>query len=428
MAMFFRKNKFSKLKKEAKHLLSLGQKVYHYRRDVLTTEQVDDLLEAMDSLKVQLSGEALKEVSLKQANGRLDYVLSQYGGSVCSSSPLVRFLTENTELLIVAAILAIGIRTFFFQPFKIPTNSMFPTYNGMTATVFSSENPRPSDPFDKVLRKAFFWATPYEMVAPIRGELKIPLSITGNPQALSGQIIFQPTRARQFGILPVVRYQYKFWVGERPVYINVPRDFTLDSVMLETLYPEYDSFNTLLTDMYKAGRIKKTQYGWVLETGKYFEKDASILDFDILTGDMLFVERVSYHFRSPKIGEPIVFRTGNIPEINSDKYYIKRLVGLGGDTLQVRGSTLYRNGQPIEGARAFDKNARQEGAYQGYENRDRLAMGKVEHVPEGYAYAMGDNSPNSADSRIWGYVPQKDIIGRALFIYYPFTHRWGIAE
>jgi signal peptidase I len=41
---------------------------------------------------------------------------------------------------------------------------------------------------------------------------------------------------------------------------------------------------------------------------------------------------------------------------------------------------------------------------------------------------LGDNSANSLDSRYWGYVPEKSVIGKAIFIYYPFTKRWGLAE
>jgi len=41
---------------------------------------------------------------------------------------------------------------------------------------------------------------------------------------------------------------------------------------------------------------------------------------------------------------------------------------------------------------------------------------------------MGDNSGNSSDGRVWGFVPEKDVIGRPLFIYYPFTRRWGVAR
>ncbi|MBQ7332699.1 MAG: S26 family signal peptidase, partial [Opitutales bacterium] len=49
-------------------------------------------------------------------------------------------------------------------------------------------------------------------------------------------------------------------------------------------------------------------------------------------------------------------------------------------------------------------------------------------VPEGFFYALGDNSANSYDSRGWGGVPADDIVGSALFILYPFSSRWGLAE
>ena len=50
------------------------------------------------------------------------------------------------------------------------------------------------------------------------------------------------------------------------------------------------------------------------------------------------------------------------------------------------------------------------------------------HVPESSYLALGDNSMNSFDGRFWGFVPAKDVVGRPLFIYYPFTRRWGPAK
>ena len=49
-------------------------------------------------------------------------------------------------------------------------------------------------------------------------------------------------------------------------------------------------------------------------------------------------------------------------------------------------------------------------------------------VPAKSYFAMGDNSPNSKDSRAWGFVPDKEVVGRPLFIYYPLTRRWGVAQ
>ena len=56
---------------------------------------------------------------------------------------------------------------------------------------------------------------------------------------------------------------------------------------------------------------------------------------------------------------------------------------------------------------------------------EKLSKGKTFTVPEDSFFAMGDNSWDSQDSRYWGTVPGNDVIGRPLFIYYPFTKRWG---
>jgi signal peptidase I len=145
----------------------------------------------------------------------------------------------------------------------------------------------------------------------------------------------------------------------------------------------------------------------------------------------LFVDRLSYHFVRPKVGDGLVFRTVNIPYIEgvkvTDKFYIKRLVGVPGDVLEVREPVLYRNGKPIEGSIAFEKNARREGNYPGYVNTRRLSSGRTETIPAHSFYAMGDNSVDSSDSRVWGFVPEREVVGRPLFIYYPFTRRWGPA-
>jgi signal peptidase I len=111
-----------------------------------------------------------------------------------------------------------------------------------------------------------------------------------------------------------------------------------------------------------------------------------------------------------------------------EQYYIKRLVGTPGDTLEVREPVLYRNGQPITGADAFAANASREGKYAGYFAQQRLSPGQTVTVPPDSYFAMGDNSGNSADGRYWGFVPAKDVVGRPLFVYFPFTRHWGPAR
>ena len=85
---------------------------------------------------------------------------------------------------------------------------------------------------------------------------------------------------------------------------------------------------------------------------------------------------------------------------------------------------------------AFDLNAKRTGLYRGYKNGDKpweknlglLQAGETLAIPENAFFALGDNSYNSADGRVWGFVPAKDCTGRPLFIYYPSTKGWGPAR
>jgi signal peptidase I len=114
-----------------------------------------------------------------------------------------------------------------------------------------------------------------------------------------------------------------------------------------------------------------------------------------------------------------------------DEFYIKRLIGVPGDVIEIRQPVLYRNGKPITGSVTFDLNARRVGLYRGYFNKDSttgalyLDKGQTLAVPPGKFFALGDNSFNSSDGRYWGFVPAADVVGHPLFVYYPFTRRWG---
>jgi len=145
---------------------------------------------------------------------------------------------------------------------------------------------------------------------------------------------------------------------------------------------------------------------------------------------MLFVDRLTYNFFPPETGSGFVFKTSNIAAYKakgSDIYLVKRLVGIPGDTLEIKPPVLLRNGSPIDGAAAFAKNARKEDKYPGYSNTPDglLPRSATLTVPAHVFFACGDNSPRSYDSRYWGFVPEKDVVGRPLFIYFPLTSRLG---
>ena len=102
------------------------------------------------------------------------------------------------------------------------------------------------------------------------------------------------------------------------------------------------------------------------------------------------------------------------------QHYIKRLAGVPGDHLQVRPPKLLINGE-VAKEEGFLKVMSQEDGYNGYTTGYKLDF---ELGPEEYI-ALGDNSRNSSDSRVWGTVPRDNVIGRAMYVYLPLGHHWG---
>ena len=136
-------------------------------------------------------------------------------------------------------------------------------------------------------------------------------------------------------------------------------------------------------------------------------------------GDKIFVSKLVYGpkipftslripgWRSPLYDEIIVF----IPPHDRKKAYIKRAIGLPGDTIEIKEGNIYRNGKLVTDARVARNFYYNQGDY-GKE-------GNTIVVPEGKYFALGDNSYASLDSRFWGFVDEKDIVGNALFIWWP---------
>ena len=152
---------------------------------------------------------------------------------------------------------------------------------------------------------------------------------------------------------------------------------------------------------------------------------------------------MSYHFRNPKRGEVFVFDTRDIKQIHNKartegvpagSHYIKRLAGVPGDELQIKGTDLYINGVIAE-EKGIQRVMSKKDNYRGYEARERLFGNRILKAsfskrPGMNEYiALGDNSYNSADSRSWGTVKVFNVIGPAAFSLWPFkSGHWGIIK
>ena len=167
-----------------------------------------------------------------------------------------------------------------------------------------------------------------------------------------------------------------------------------------------------------------------------FQIPSSSMVPTLLVGDYILVNKFTYGIRLPVLrtkvmdlneperGDVMVF----FPPHMNDTYYIKRVVGLPGDTVSYRDKRLFVNGEPIgvedlavvpEGASRYRLGAETLGGKRHLmqDNQLRPARDFSVVVKPGHYFMMGDNRDNSSDSRIWGQVPEKDIVGRAFAVW-----------
>lgn len=415
-----------KWKKDAQHLAKGARKFVHYKRDLLKPDRVDEIeSRRSDLLAAVKSGDRAK---VDEASKQLQAVCEQ---SLPGEKP-VGWFEENVEVMFVAIVIALGLRAYYLQPFRIPTGSMQPTLNGIVGTAMP-EKDWPSFPVRM-----------WELAARGRSYVKVVTS--------------KDMQVPIIGVGPDGRFKIDLRDSQFLHFFSRSVIRSADGSTLRMPAPA--------TPIYDAGlqaaidRVVATSRPTKLPALIEIPAGTVLCEGRIDTGDLVLVDKFSYHFRKPKRGEVFVFNTQGIRGIQerggeqgAGSHYIKRLCGVPGDELSIQSPNLLVNGR-IAQEKGIQRVIRAEGVYaknpQGYclafggSDRDRkgnvlpkylvspgdkLALAdKTRPGMREYA-ALGDNTGNSLDSRYWGRVKEYNLVGPALFSLWPFTTgHWGLID
>lgn len=378
------------------------QRYYNYNKKSLSTERAEQITQLVSSLKAALlvwNKEEIKKLTEKAKS--MGEGLQGFQRHA---------LLELVESFFVIMVVFLGIRTYYLQPFRIPTGSMQPSLNGIIIHPLE-DGAIPSAPKR--------W-----MDAITHGSSYVDITID-SPKKI--------TKIQQEQYLMI---------------------FTRSVI-------HFSDFSTVTIP---CARGELTNY--LKETDKLdrmLNPGEKLICARIDAGDMVVVNRMAYHFRKPERGETFVFDTRGIntnmsaemPDQSNASHYIKRLCGVPGDTLTFNTPELIVNGAPAQEA-----------------TLRRVAQGEAPYNPTGYHYvqppkptqnpatdipamlwysslamtaykptmqldnnadtpnvreyaAFGDNTVNSLDSRYWGPVHQFNVLGPAVITIWPFTNHWG---
>jgi signal peptidase I len=408
------------LSRTVRHAVDLSRhvrKLVRAQADLLPPASIQELLDATAKLRA-LAASGVDQKTLVDGMEALERVANR----LLKPYPHARW-RENVEVLLVTGAIVLAIRTFFFQPMAIPSGSAQPTLFGIT------QEPRAED----IQERRFLAAT--------------------NPAAPG-------TATNRFAVPGALRrFVDKWWSGVSYFRIVAKEDGELVQASEPRLI-----FPFVKTQTFRVGRQQYRIYasssfenvlkrGLGIEPrspvpdGLHFRAGEEIINLKIISGDHLFVNRVIYNFRPPRRGETIVFTSSGIPGIIQDTHYIKRLVALGGDRVRIGNDRhLIINGERLDASTPGFENVYsfrpedppRDSQYSGHVNGfsgARVGKGWIAplfrdeqqefRVRPGHCLAFGDNTMNSHDGRAWGDFPEKKVIGRASFVFWPITERFG---
>lgn len=364
--------------KRAKGFERMARLMLEYRKDIVSEAVAGSVETEIDRLKKAIAGRS--EPAVMEAAKSLDAACEKLGPPLFKNS-----WAENAEVIVGTLAIVLGIRAYFLQPFTIPTGSMQPTLNGIVG------HPQDAPPPNSIQR---LW-----------------------DRMVLGRSWFDITAKDDESVTSIS--ERKKWVFFTETVIQTDRN------------------------LYTVSAPERTVAEYFLKKKNRFKAGEPILRGYVSSGDHVIVNMMAYHFRNPTRGEVFVFTTRGIRTganmMNPggpSQFYIKRLAGVPGDTLRIASPKLFINGEEAKEP-AFQRVAsgtfdQPKDGYRGYSHGPRDMrfpfLGDDQQsieLPDGKYFALGDNSYFSSDSRDWGTVPQQNLVGAGLLVFWPFGSHWG---
>ena len=307
---------------------------------------------------------------------------------------------EWLDTLVVAISVAMAFRAYFYEPFNIPTGSMQPTLYGNHYQPCAEKGAMQTTPL-KWLNWLATGRDYKEFAAPFAGSVWLEERVDG-------------------------RYSLFVVSGKLGSHrISIPTD----ALPHLNLGPE--SRGRTVVPVPRAGGFRVLHYlnaDGTLGPEVHVLKNAVLFSGYDTTGDFVFVNRWKWNFRLPARSDVMVFSTTGIDGLMQGTHYIKRVVGLPGEKVEIRPGKVFIDDvemgplKPMAGRRGErtpEPNPGSNGRG-GYAMNGPVKMGELEY------FTCGDNSDNSLDSRYWGAVPEAKVTGNAACVFWPIINpRWG---
>jgi signal peptidase I len=378
--------------------------------------QQRDLLEPAALAELIAARQAFARVWLDRAEPavlrrQMDRLAEKTGRFV--QDPSARWGYETLDLLLVAFVVILAIRTFFVQPMSIPSGSMQPTLYGITTEDLRgrSDGGRPRL-LRRVVDRWVFGRSYCHVVARARGRI----TRIEPPEPIFKWPAFLRSWRKQRFQIGATWHTIWFMPAELPNPLGLNPDRLLFVL---------------------AG----------VDAAHEFQPGEEVINLAVNAGDHLLVDRLTFNFRQPQRGEIVVFDTHGIPGVHESAVYIKRLVGLPEERLRIGDDRhVVVNGRRLDADTPHFANVYnfsgppRENYYSGHVN-DRVAQrngikrgtlaplfatGRTEfQVRPGHFLVLGDNTLNSFDGRRWGDFAQELVLGRCLLVYWPLSDRLG---